>query len=196
MLVLFNVFSYAFFRTCRYAAAYSRFSGYLLILNYISSVGSLVSVFGVFVFFWLLADVYLINSLFFQIKNTYYVIILNNWFIRNTELFSFTKNTYVFVKYNFFSVYNKHYFFLDKFILSSFLRLVSIFTINTTNLNIFKQTYSIYANLPEVFNVGVENVILTRMLFLTQGWFQFLWHTFFQIHMATLRYVLPSIYYS
>jgi heme/copper-type cytochrome/quinol oxidase subunit 1 len=33
--------------------------------NYISSVGSLVSVFGVFVFFWLILDVYLINSLFF-----------------------------------------------------------------------------------------------------------------------------------
>ena len=48
--------------------------------NYLSSVGSLVSVIGVFVFFYLLWDSYSSNSLFVQVNNSYYVIILNRFF--------------------------------------------------------------------------------------------------------------------
>lgn len=53
--------------------------------NYLSSVGSLVSVFGVFVFFYLLWDSYFSNSLYVQVNNSYYVIILN----RNLLNYSF-----------------------------------------------------------------------------------------------------------
>jgi heme/copper-type cytochrome/quinol oxidase subunit 1 len=44
--------------------------------NYVSSLGSLVSVVGVFVFFYLLWDVCSSNSLFIQSRNNYYVICL------------------------------------------------------------------------------------------------------------------------
>lgn len=97
------------------------------------------------------------------------MIILNNWFIRNSQMFSFTKNTYVYVKYNFFSVYSKNYSFLDKFILSSFLRTVSLLLKEPTFVSIFKNAFSTHAQLTEMFNFGVENAFLNRVLFLTHG---------------------------
>lgn len=77
-------------------------------MNYISSVGSLVSVSGALVFFWMLIDLYYVNSLFFQVKNNYYVVVLNSWFCKKLSIFSFSKNTYVFTKYNFFNVYTSN----------------------------------------------------------------------------------------
>jgi heme/copper-type cytochrome/quinol oxidase subunit 1 len=49
--------------------------------NWISSVGSLVTVFGVFVFFFLVWDAYFSNSIFVQVRNNYYVMILNSIFV-------------------------------------------------------------------------------------------------------------------
>lgn len=59
--------------------------------NYLSSVGSLVSVVGVFVFFYLLWDSYSSNSLFVQVNNSYYVIILNRFFLNKVPYVSFSK---------------------------------------------------------------------------------------------------------
>ena len=59
--------------------------------NYLSSVGSLVSVIGVFVFFYLLWDSYSSNSLFVQVNNSYYVIILNRFFFNRVPNVSFSK---------------------------------------------------------------------------------------------------------
>ena len=59
--------------------------------NYLSSVGSLVSVIGVFVFFYLLWDAYSSNSLFVQVNNSYYVIILNRFFLNKVPNVSFSK---------------------------------------------------------------------------------------------------------
>lgn len=59
--------------------------------NYLSSVGSLVSVIGVFVFFYLLWDAYSSNSLFVQVNNSYYVIILNRLFLNKVPNVSFSK---------------------------------------------------------------------------------------------------------
>lgn len=143
--------------------------------NYISSVGSLVSVFGVLVFFWLIADLYLVNSLFFQVRNNYYVIILNSWFIRKTSYFSFTKNTYVFSKYNFFTIYNKGYLFLDRFVLSMFVETTNkinsfIDTTDTTSLQTMKSIFSSHSSLPEVFKFASYNLFLNTVVFIIQGW--------------------------
>jgi hypothetical protein len=138
--------------------------------NYISSVGSLISVFGVFVFFWLIADVYLNNSLFLQIKNNYYVIILNNWFIQNTTSFSFSKNTYVFSKYNFFTTFNKSYIFLDRFILSSFLKTTYTIIKSSETLTKFKRQNSKLEHLHESFIIGADNWVVSQLLSLIQGW--------------------------
>lgn len=59
--------------------------------NYLSSVGSLVSVIGVFVFFYLLWDAYSSNSLFVQVNNSYYVIILNRFFLNKVPNVSFSR---------------------------------------------------------------------------------------------------------
>lgn len=71
--------------------------------NYISSVGSLISVFGIIVFFYMLLDVILVNSLYFQSRNNFYVMVLNN---KLAKMFSIdlSRNTYFFVKYNFFNI--------------------------------------------------------------------------------------------
>jgi cytochrome c oxidase subunit 1 len=79
--------------------------------NYVSSVGSLVSVFGVLLFLLIIYDLIKINNLFFQINNYNYLFILRN--IINNKLI--VKNVYVFNKYNFFdSLYKKYFYvFLD-----------------------------------------------------------------------------------
>jgi len=61
--------------------------------NYVSSLGSLVSVIGVFVFFYLLWDVCFINSLFIQVNNNFYIICINKFFISNNiGSFNISKN--------------------------------------------------------------------------------------------------------
>jgi len=59
--------------------------------NYVSSVGSLVSVIGVFVFFYLVWDSYYSNSIFVQVHNSYYVIILNRYFLNKFSNISFSR---------------------------------------------------------------------------------------------------------
>lgn len=59
--------------------------------NWISSVGSFVTVFGVFVFFFLVWDSYFSNSIFVQVRNNYYVIILNRFFLGKVAKFSFSR---------------------------------------------------------------------------------------------------------
>lgn len=90
-------------------------------LNYVSSLGSLVSVIGVFVFFYLLWDVCFINSLFIQVNNNFYIICLNKFFISNNiGSFNISKNIYVFYKYNFFNnfISDSLYIYLDRFYIS------------------------------------------------------------------------------
>jgi len=91
--------------------------------NYISSVGSLVSVFGVFIFFYILFDAFFGNSLFFQVKNNYYIMILNNNLLSSNKS-SFSKNSYVMLKYNFFNNYitDSLYSSFDKVIFSFLLK--------------------------------------------------------------------------
>ena len=76
--------------------------------NYISSVGSLISVIGVLIFLWLVYDLFSTNNMFFQVYNNRYIIILNTYI---KSLFIFEQNydydasinIYVYPKYNFFS---------------------------------------------------------------------------------------------
>jgi len=89
--------------------------------NYVSSVGSLVSVFGILVFLVIIYDLFSSNNLFFQVSNVKMCFILN---LRYSKLinefskldFKFTRfwlnlffgkekkrpDFYVFIKYNFF----------------------------------------------------------------------------------------------
>lgn len=138
--------------------------------NYISSVGSLISVFGVGVFFWLIIDVYSNNSLFLQVKNNYYVIILNNLFLQSTTSFDFSKNTYVFRKYNFFTTFNKSYSSFDRFILSSFLKSTYTVIKASPTLAKFKLETSKLEHLNETFILGSDNWVASQLLALIQGW--------------------------
>ena len=126
--------------------------------NYISSVGSIVSVIGVFVFFWLLIDMYLLNSSFVQIKNNYYIIYLNSLFSKNTSKFN---NLYVFKKYNFFLTFDKHYSFLTKHVLSIFIQYINKINILSMN-NIFPT----HIKLHEIFNFSGKNLFLPNLFLL------------------------------
>jgi len=95
--------------------------------NYISSVGSLVSVIGVFLFLFLIYDLFSMNDSFIILDNNRYIIKLNNFFINltklilsNTNLYNDTfdsKYLYVFPRYNFF---NKLYFSSQYFAINQF----------------------------------------------------------------------------
>jgi hypothetical protein len=84
--------------------------------NYISSVGSLVSVIGILVFFWLILNMYWTNNLYFQVYNDRYIIIINTWF-KNLI------NEYVFFKFNYFQTKKIRFSFnyLDSWIINLFL---------------------------------------------------------------------------
>lgn len=154
-----------------------------MILNYISSVGSLVTVIGVFVFFFALWDMYFGNSLFLQVKNNYYVIVLNN-IVGKTLKFSSSKNTYTFTKYNFFNVYifDSIYIYLDRFLLSVFINEFlesNLWKFNSSDivqsildelkLNSFSKYFNIYDNYSS--SSIVNNLNLLRLInFLIYGW--------------------------
>ena len=90
--------------------------------NYISSIGSLISIFGVLVFFFIIYDLFSKNNIFFDVNNNSYVMVLNRSF---TKFFKDASvNYYVFNKYNFFNVfeYKFSYFFTDRFFLNSFVK--------------------------------------------------------------------------
>lgn len=62
------------------------------------------------------------NSLFLQSKNNYYIICLNKvLLLSNNSSVSFSKNIYVFLKYNFFNFWisDSFYVYLDRFIISN-----------------------------------------------------------------------------
>jgi hypothetical protein len=77
--------------------------------NFVSSVGSLVSVFGVVLFLWIMVEVFIKNNLFFRISAARKVIILNDKIygmskdFRKLHARHRSRNVYLFLKYNFFN---------------------------------------------------------------------------------------------
>lgn len=153
--------------------------------NYISSVGSLVSVIGVIVFFCLVFDMLFVNSLFFQVKNNYYVII-NNIFLtkfEKTYSFSLSKNTYVFKKYNFYNnaVLDTLFISLDNMLLNYYLINMKQLTNSKTfsfikDSNLFNMWYGwmfigfVFIYCPSVYGyrlikLNYYNLILNKFIF-------------------------------
>lgn len=90
--------------------------------NYVSSIGSLITTFGIFIFFYLIFDLFKKNNLFFELNNNAYIIILNNNFKNFFK--DFSVNYYVFNKYSFFNIfeYKLGYFFSDRFLFNIFFK--------------------------------------------------------------------------
>lgn len=187
MPVLSNILSNAFFRFSRHAASCSWSPWCLLILNYLSSVGSLVSVLGVIIFFYMLWDAINTNTVCFQRYNNYYIALYNHWFLMHILNSSFTKNLYVFKKYNFFSVYNKSYFYLDRYILSMFLDTVNdiVLVTNMPDWCNFTIKYGPYSKLFESLKLDPVNLFLNTLLLLISGWVSILMGFFISKEMGT-----------
>jgi hypothetical protein len=66
-------------------------------------VGSLVSIFGVLVFFWVLVEIIVENNLFFQQQNSYVVALHTYSFFLPKDK---SRDLYVFNKYSFFDTKN------------------------------------------------------------------------------------------
>jgi cytochrome c oxidase subunit 1 len=83
--------------------------------NYVSSVGSLVSVFGVIIFLRMVYEMFKTNHEFFQAFNNRYVIILWNWY-------NLYWNPFIYYKYDFIRGFRFkfNYIFLDTIILKKF----------------------------------------------------------------------------
>lgn len=155
--------------------------------NYVSSVGSLITLFGLFVFiriiFMTLIGFY--DDKFYQIKGTYYFVDASNYW-RFFNVFGTKRpcnadinTTYIFQKYNFWNVIPNNdllYIYLDRFLLSIFLSKYSnfwlidnkanpIFTIiNKNNSKLFKPIHSIFTlSTP-------NNSLIACFLFLYKGW--------------------------
>lgn len=90
--------------------------------NYVISIGSLVSVFGVIIFFVIIYDIFTKNNIFFEVNNNAYVMVLNRSFSKFFK--DASVNSFVFNKYNFFNIfeYKFSYFFTDRFFLNSFIK--------------------------------------------------------------------------
>lgn len=170
--------------------------------NYISSVGSLVSVVGVLVFFFTVWDVYFGNSLFLQVKNNYYVIVLNNLIGKNLN-FSASKNTYTFIKYNFFNVYifDTIYIYLDRFLLSLFINeflFSNLWKLSTSDVvqaildELKNKAYSKYFNIYDNFvsNSMTNDMNLIRLInFLIYGWISLFLVFFYSSKTLGFRYL-------
>jgi heme/copper-type cytochrome/quinol oxidase subunit 1 len=118
--------------------------------NFLSSLGSLISVVGLGVFFSIvIGSIYEINF-YSQKKNSFYFFftkILNIDKLYNKELieskndeFLSENNIYIFEKYNFFNVYSNYgllYIYLDRYLLSIFLS-------NFSNIWIIDKFYTEY----------------------------------------------------
>lgn len=97
--------------------------------NYISSVGSLVSLMGLAVFFFIIFEIVTENNLFLDYKNNYVIILdVANWthWAGRSKLVStapVASNVYVFPKYNFFHAHEGHSLFLwkDTYLYNKFL---------------------------------------------------------------------------
>jgi len=134
--------------------------------NYISSIGSLVSVVGVLIFFYLLFDVFFINSLFFQVNNNYYVIVYNNLYNKFYG-YNFSKHLYVFIKYNFFNIFisDSLYVSLDRFLVSVFVK--DILSTSLLQNSLSKLNVDNWNKINSIYNkLSVHNIIN----FLLYGW--------------------------
>jgi hypothetical protein len=167
--------------------------------NYISSLGSLISVFGLIVFFITVIDIYSDLSLFAQIKNSYYV-----QSILNKE----SAILYTCAKYNFFNVYisDTIYLYLDRIILSLFIsdfRNSGIWESNIINLNIeilnnVSKSIKKYLSLSDQFNISFnsnESVLLIDLFkFLIWGWFSIFLFTFYGSKALGKKYLKLTFY--
>lgn len=90
--------------------------------NYISSIGSLISVFGVLIFFYIIYDLFTKNNIFFEINNNVYIMVFGRRFSRFFK--DLSTNIYLFNKYSFFNVFNYKYgyFFTDRFFFNAFIK--------------------------------------------------------------------------
>jgi cytochrome c oxidase subunit 1 len=105
--------------------------------NYISSVGSLVSIFGILVFFWVILNMFCKNNLFFQVYNDRYIIIINTWLKELIEKQIWINDFYVFYKYNFFqNKKRRSYVYLDKILINILWQYYGKYIIN---INVYKQ---------------------------------------------------------
>jgi len=82
-------------------------------------VGSLVSIVGVLLFFFIIYDLFASNNIFFQLNNNTYIMALNsqgNTFSSAKGFYTNIVSFYVFNKYNFFNAFQSKFFYsyLDK----------------------------------------------------------------------------------
>lgn len=167
--------------------------------NYISSLGSLISVFGPIVFFTIVIDIYSDLSLFAQVKNTYYIISIIDK--ESTVL-------YTYVKYNFFNVYisDTIYLYLDRIILSLFVSDFRDSGVWKSNNNIIDLDSEILnnisvkkcSNLSDKFNISYnsnESVLLINIFkFLIRGWFSIFLFTFYGSKAIGKKYLKLTFY--
>src|SRR3546814_3345545 len=116
---------------CRWISGFAYFD---LVMNDVSSFGSFISIFGMFIVFYIIFDLFKKNNLFFDFSNNAYIIILNT---NVREFFNdFSVNYYIFNKYSFFNIFEHKlgYFLFDRFLFNIFLKDFSVLSEEYSNL--------------------------------------------------------------
>jgi cytochrome c oxidase subunit 1 len=109
--------------------------------NYISSVGSLISLFGVIIFLLLIVNLFVSLNNFFSVSKSFYIIKLFGFFGKGGD-----RLIYIFPKYNFFNIfiYKYLYFYVDRFFVELFIKYMSYIPCKEPNLffsNIFEKVF-------------------------------------------------------
>jgi cytochrome c oxidase subunit I len=116
--------------------------------NYISSVGSLISVIGVLIFCWIIFEMLIHNNFFFQKDGSNYIYL--NYYLNYYFKLSRYKQSHFFAfkHYNFFDIERSsfHYGWMDVYLFGRFFEDYSFFLKNYLNLNSFFFGHSMYSN--------------------------------------------------
>ena len=156
--------------------------------NYYSSVGSFISVIGLFVFFYLVLNMMNLNVINLQKNNILYILIKSNnnqnlllkfkklEYLLNKLIYKFfNKKFYIFNKYNFHNFFDKSNFYsvIDKFYFSYYIYyIINIWNITVENklcalINLYSYNYNlIYCYYLNFSKLIVNNLINIKFKFI------------------------------
>jgi len=159
--------------------------------NYISSIGSLVSVAGLAIFLIVIINSLLLSKFYYENTSIYANTSSqydDNWDIREFFSNKITHNSvYIIPKYNFFSLYKTnilHSILIDKYLISNLVEILSrgdnntgLNSINKLNISLRSKGYTKYLRLSEKFNWEIPtnnnvNITLYSLIkIISYGWF-------------------------
>ena len=182
--------------------------------NYISSIGSLISVIGVIVFFYTVTVSLYDSNLYIQKKNSFYIISSKKPLLQipasikpkiafilpilNFFGFFLPKKIFLFPKYNFWNILPNNdlmYIYLDRYLLSIFLSNFSNTWIIDKFFNKFfgsttKNNSKLFAPIRSLYNFNnINNSLISCFIFLFKGWLSLFVYTIYLLSLKQVKLI-------